>query len=228
MSSQPDRRLVVADANVLINFAHVGRLDLLSALASYAITVPEEVVAEVKDRDQLALLRAEIDAGRFEVCRIDELAGLAIFADLRERLGAGESACITLAAQHGWVVASDERRAVFMREIERRLGNGRLLNTPGLMVVALREALLTVEQADEIKALLEQRRFKMKFQSFGELFPQARILSPPRTRSPRRAGGAKGCRGTVRAGTRAARRAMKSSGSNAIAEVPSRQCLRSP
>jgi hypothetical protein len=39
-------RVVVTDANILINLIHVGRLDLLGKLPPYSFVVPEEVVKE--------------------------------------------------------------------------------------------------------------------------------------------------------------------------------------
>lgn len=86
-------------------------------------------------------------------------------------MGRGEAACITLASAHGWLIASDERHRAFRRALDELLGRERLLNTPGLLLLSIQRGLLSIEDADTIKALLEQRRFKMKFQSFRELFP---------------------------------------------------------
>ncbi len=45
----------------------------------------------------------------------------------------------------------------------------RLVLTPGLIVLAIRRKILTLEEADSIKRFLEQRRFKMTFGSFAEV-----------------------------------------------------------
>ena len=45
-------RIVIADTSVLINFLHLGRLDLLELLPGYQFHVPEHVVAELKRPDQ--------------------------------------------------------------------------------------------------------------------------------------------------------------------------------
>ncbi|HEV2843795.1 MAG TPA: hypothetical protein VG477_03035, partial [Thermoanaerobaculia bacterium] len=68
----------------------------------------------------------------------------------------------------GALLASDEKR-VFRREAEARLGPGRLLNTPGLLLLAIRRGILTVGEADELKHHLEARQFKMTFGSFRAL-----------------------------------------------------------
>ena len=78
----------------------------------------------------------------------DELAKLALFAELRQILGAGESSCLTLAEKRGWIVACDEKR-VFLREATRRLGAGRILNTPGIYVLGIQGGSITVAAADE-------------------------------------------------------------------------------
>lgn len=40
-------RVVVTDANVLINFIHAGRLDLFAALTPFEFVVPDHVIAEI-------------------------------------------------------------------------------------------------------------------------------------------------------------------------------------
>ncbi len=65
-------------------------------------------------------------------------------------------------------MASDEGGA-FLREATARLGAGRIINTPGLFLMAIRAGIISVEQADEAKTVLEQRRFRMKFCSFRDL-----------------------------------------------------------
>jgi len=81
---------------------------------------------------------------------------------------AGESSCLTLAEKRGWIVACDEKR-VFLREAKRRLGEGRILNTPGIYVLSIRAGLITIADADAAKATLENSRFRMAFNSFADL-----------------------------------------------------------
>lgn len=65
-------------------------------------------------------------------------------------------------------MACDEKR-VFLREARTRLGTGRILNTPGLYVLWIRAGVLSVEEADAAKAILDSNRFKMRFASFREV-----------------------------------------------------------
>ena len=46
---------------------------------------------------------------------------------------------------------------------------GRLVTTPGLFVLAIRSGALSIDAADEAKAILEQHRFRMSFKSFRDV-----------------------------------------------------------
>jgi predicted nucleic acid-binding protein len=127
---------VVVDANILINLGLVGRLDLLGKLPELDFVFLPEVLTEILRPAQRAELAEAIQRGDLREEALDDLQGLTLFADLRGFLGAGESACLALAAVRGWMVASDEKRA-FLREATRRLGSERILNTPGLLLLAL-------------------------------------------------------------------------------------------
>jgi predicted nucleic acid-binding protein len=162
------KRTVVVDANVLINLAHLDRLDLLGALEGFDFVLPAEVRAEVVSAKARARLDCGLNLGHLRETPLEGLETLTLFADFLQVMGRGESACLALAAMRDWYVASDEKR-VFLREAQRHLGPGRILNTPGLLLLAIQRGLLTVEQADEAKAILEQNRFRMAFGSFREI-----------------------------------------------------------
>ncbi len=166
MGGEP--RWMVLDANVVINFAHVEGLEILGGLPAYRCAVPEEVVLEVTDPGQTARLDAAIGAGMFDLVRITDLGEMDDYAGLRRMLGAGEAACLAIAHSRGWLVASDERRAL-RRLVRERIGEDRLRTTPDLIVDAIRCGSITVEEADRWKAVLETRRFRMPFASFADL-----------------------------------------------------------
>lgn len=132
--------------------------------------VTPDVLTEIVLPDQRQQVDSAVAGG---ILRIEELSSpdsIALFAELRHLMGAGEAASLALAIHRGWAVASDEKRA-FRREALARLGPGRILTTPGLYVVAIRAGLLSVAEADADKARLEICRFKMNFASFKELVP---------------------------------------------------------
>lgn len=160
--------VIVTDANVMINFIHIGRLDLLAKLPGMRFVAPEDAVAEITDAAQATDLHAALEKGGLDEVRMTDAEEIRRYAELAATLGRGESACLAIAEARGWTVASDERRA-FRRTAVARLGEQRLLTTPALMVHAIQAGLATVAEADQWKDLLEQRRFRMKFTSFGEL-----------------------------------------------------------
>jgi len=161
-------RVVVTDANILINLIHVRCLALLGGLPGYEFVVPDEVVREVTDTDQCGALQAAITSSVLRLITIDDLPTLELFAELRAIMGPGEAACLSLAAKRGWLIASDERR-VFRREALGRLGPGRIVNTAGIFLLAIRAGVMTIEEADDAKAELEHHRFRMAFTSFRDL-----------------------------------------------------------
>ena len=79
LQSAPSIRVVVTDTNILINFTHIGRLQLLGKLPPYAFVVPEQVVKEVKDPAQAGAIRPAISSGilqEVQLTAIPELANL--------------------------------------------------------------------------------------------------------------------------------------------------------
>jgi predicted nucleic acid-binding protein len=161
-------RIVVTDANVLINLMHVSRLGLLGRIPGHEFVVPDHVREEITTPERRALLDRAIDDGWLKLERITDLDAIATFTELIDHIGRGEAACIAIAAKRGWSIASDEKRR-FRREAEARVGTSRILGTVEVFVLAIEAGLLTVEQADADKLVLERRRFKMSFASFREL-----------------------------------------------------------
>lgn len=167
----PLRRIVVTDANVLINLMHVARLDLCASLPGYEFVVPDHVREEIQDSHQRSVLDDALGRGRLRLEAITDLGSIALFAELTVYLGRGEAACLTLAVERGWVVASDEKRR-FRREAENRIGKERIIGIKELYLLAIGAGMLNIDQADRDKAMLEQRRFRMGFTSFRDLLPQ--------------------------------------------------------
>jgi predicted nucleic acid-binding protein len=55
--------LVVADASVLINFIHIDRLELFSALQRFAFVVTDQAVEEITRPAQAQALAAALERG---------------------------------------------------------------------------------------------------------------------------------------------------------------------
>lgn len=162
--------VVVTDANVVINFVHIGLLGDLPRLVNRSFVVTDVVHSEVTWPGQRAALDAALAAGTWKLESLVDIDAIALQASLMPIMEPGEAASLALAATKGYIVASDERRS-FLREAHARLGPGRIVDTPGLIVLAIRAGHLTIPEADRLKAVLEGNRFKMRFRSFADLMP---------------------------------------------------------
>lgn len=171
MRRAPDGRiLVVSDTSVLINFLRAGRFDLVCRHEEYKVVITEHVRNEVSYPDQKTELEAALSAGDIEETRLTDPAELELFAEFNAVLGRGESAAIAVAANRGWVIATDELGRT-RRAVHERVGHNRLINTPGWILTCIRNGSLTVAEADAIKNDLQAQgqSFPLAFDSFGEL-----------------------------------------------------------
>lgn len=171
MQRTPDGRLfVVTDANILINFLKIGRFGLLRQLRTYAFRIPEEVYQEISYPEQRAELDRALSDGWIEKFQITDLDEMRVHAQYRRQMDDGEAACLAVSVSRKWVLACDEqRKKLIHREVQDALGAGYLLNTIGILVKAIREGFLTIEEADQTKEELARNRFAIKIQSFRDL-----------------------------------------------------------
>ena len=104
--------VVITDANVLINFVHIGQVTLLGDLPAYRFQLPAEVLHELIDDDQRAQIEAAIATHQLDLMVIEALDTLMLFGELRDLMGRGEAACLAVAATRGYHLASDEKKAL--------------------------------------------------------------------------------------------------------------------
>jgi predicted nucleic acid-binding protein len=167
-NSPDDTQFTMVDANVLINFIHIGQLDLLGKLRGYRFVIPEHVEVEITHKAQTAVLKRACQNGILGQTVITDIKEVADYAEFHKTLGQGEAACLAIAVNRGFSVVSDEKGA-FRRLVLMKIGKERLLATPDLILAAVQSKLVTVAQADKWKAKLETHRVKMKFLSFKDL-----------------------------------------------------------
>ncbi len=162
---------VIIDTSTLINFLRIGRVDLLAGLTTYRFHVTDHVAAEVTTHypSQLANLEFALWAGHLGEVSLIEAAEHVVFAEMKKhRLGDGECAAIAAASVRKSVLAIDDVRA----RKKASAHDPRLVfrDTVGFIVEAIHAGLLTVAEADAIKADWEaNHRFRLKFASFGEV-----------------------------------------------------------
>lgn len=171
MARSPSSGTVVVDTSVLINLIHVRRLHLLGSLRGCEFIAPRQVMEQVTDPPRAQALAAALAQGHLRREPITDPAELAAYADLRQIMENGEAACLAIAQARGWVVSSDEGGR-FVHHARQRLGEGRILNTPGILLLAIQQGLLSIDEADDLKEMLERRRFKMKFGSLRDLLEE--------------------------------------------------------
>jgi len=69
---------------------------LLGRLPGFRFVVPDEVIAEIAQADLQQIIAEAMAAGHVQRESISSPDELALFAELRRVLGAGESSCLTL------------------------------------------------------------------------------------------------------------------------------------
>ena len=169
MGGASDRRArVVCDTCILVNFARIARLDLLVEHPDYRFVVPEQVLDELTEPGQRVSVDAALASGGLELVVSSDLAEITKAVELRRHMDRGEAVAFAVAEHRGWLIATDEGRRT-RRMIIEQLGAKRLLTTPAILLSCIRAGVLTVADADAIKAELERHRFRMAFKSFADL-----------------------------------------------------------
>jgi predicted nucleic acid-binding protein len=118
MADQPEPLDVCTDACVLINLAHVSRLDLLGQIQDMIFHAPQEVLNEVSEPGQMRKVEEALESGVLRRLKIVDVEELEAVAEYVEQFGKGESACLAVAIHRHWVVATDETK-------DRRLNAGK-------------------------------------------------------------------------------------------------------
>jgi len=161
--------LVFVDASTLINFLRIDRLELLTKCWT-KLSIVEEVLLEITDPDQLAILQKALDAEDISIYRVTGLSDIELGTTLYDKhgLGRGESFSFVAAKREKASLAIDDVRAI--KQALRHVPGVPILKTPDLLVQAIRLSRLTVSEADAIKdEWAVKYRFRLTFESFSEL-----------------------------------------------------------
>ena len=152
----------------MINLLHTERLRLFCTLGILQFVVTPETIEEIRYPEQRALVEELIAEGVLLVEPVSGAPSLRLYTELRKSMGKGEAASLALAKARGWSIASDEKGA-FRRAAVEHVGKRRLLTTPDVYLLVIGAGSLSIEEADQDKAILEARHFKMPFTSFADL-----------------------------------------------------------
>lgn len=166
--------ILVADTSVLINFLRIDRMDLIGHYPGRFLAT-DHVEYEIADNypDQKACYSAAISKGLLDTCSVTDPVEVELFLRLEPgvRLGAGECSAIAVAIMRRHAIAMDDNRAIkaACREAASVGVTLTVLRTPDVVVSLIRIGVLTVAEADQIKANWEQHRFRLKVKSFRDL-----------------------------------------------------------
>lgn len=170
MDATTQETIVVTDTSVLINFLALDKLNLLSALKGKRFLVTDHVRDEVTAHypEQLERLNQALATGIIEEISVTDFSELQLFAELTQTgLGLGECSAIAVAVHRSYTVAIDDKTA--RKRIAVRHPTVAVLTTESLVILMIRESVLTVAGADAMKSEWEaHHRFRLPFQSFAE------------------------------------------------------------
>ncbi len=166
-----NKKILITDTSVLINFLNINRLDLLAAYPGKFL-ITEHVVEEitVDFPEQQALLNVAINNNELVVVKVDSEKELQIYNDLIQegRLGPGECSAIACAINKNFSLAMEDARAC--KQALKTKPDIEIMKTQDIMITLITNHSISIEEADEIKKTWQtQFRFALKFNSFSEL-----------------------------------------------------------
>lgn len=152
------RRSVIFDACQAISFGGVERLDLLTDLRTVDVAIGARAFGEVVRDPAASLLRAAVAAGSLQVVSIDlddaeEVAVLARFESMPAFRGRGDAEVLAIAESRGCLVGSDEE--AILRTVRRSPAIGGFVSSLDLLVWAIREGRISVEEAEGLIGRLD-------------------------------------------------------------------------
>lgn len=167
-----DKKILITDTSVLINFLNINRIDLLASFPGKFL-ITEHVVDEItldfsnqQDRLNLAIMDGEL-----EVVAVDSEQELQLYNELikEKRLGAGECSAIACAIKRKYSLAMEDSRAC--KQTLRLDPSVEILKTQDILTKLIMNRIITIEEADAIKLDWQNkyRFFLNKFKSFSEV-----------------------------------------------------------
>lgn len=166
-----DKKILITDSSVLINFLNINRIDLLAFPGKFLITehVVEEITIDFPE--QQAALTSAINNAQLTIVKVDQEKELNLYNDLSKegRLGSGECSAIACAVNRRLSLAMEDSRACKQAlKIEPTI---EIFRTQDIMIKLITDGILTVDEADAIKLeWLTKYRFALKFKSFSDIF----------------------------------------------------------
>lgn len=145
---------LIADTTILSNFSLVHRPDLLRADGLEEIVTALRVMEEYQTGVAKHLVPL-CDWHWLPILTLDTQAEIKLFAQLHQHLGAGESACLSLATYRGFMVLTDDsdaRRWAHRTEIP-------VSGTIGLLVQLVQGKVIALEEANGLLTAMREHGY---------------------------------------------------------------------
>jgi hypothetical protein len=149
---------LVLDACLVITFGNAGRLDLVTDLTRYRVTVSSRATREVTRPPAHDALWQALDDGGIRSVSVDlsvpeEQDALARFDAMPAFRGRGDAEVLALAVARGYAIGTDER--VIRRIVLSELAPSRLVSTLDVIVLAVREGRLSARDGRRLLGALD-------------------------------------------------------------------------
>jgi predicted nucleic acid-binding protein len=158
--------VILADTTVLNNFAQVKRPDLLRK-AFTGLSAPLEVRAELAEGERRGLVPI-CDWSWLAVIQSTD-AERSRASELRDRVEAGEAACIAMIVARGGLLLTDDGPA---RHLAASLGV-ELSGTIGVLVKLLQRKILSLDEGDSLLQGMIARGYRSPVKSLREIVPES-------------------------------------------------------
>ncbi len=146
-----ERKQIVLDTSVLLNFLRVGRLDLLVGLPEHEFLLTDHVRGEVTYPAQAATLQQALQNRQLVEVRVDHPGELLAFGRLTTLgiLGVGECAALAVAVSRGLPIGIDDKAA--RKKALALFGFEQFIGSADLVALAIRAGMINAAEAAELQ-----------------------------------------------------------------------------
>ncbi len=155
--TEPDERILLLDASILINLAHVGELDTVSRLYGQRLSTTKVVSRQVLNRQGQKQVQQALGNGRIRL--VDEMIPVSLLPAIPElvrRLGEQDTSLLINALVLDAGLATDDRK---LRNEAQRRGVQLLWSTERLLAELVRSQLISLRQGNLKLHRLREVRF---------------------------------------------------------------------
>ena len=154
----------IVDNTVLTNFAIIKREDILQKVFDGVLFTANEVLQEFQRGEKRGVL-PNTDWSWIQVLKIESDKERPVFERLTERLGSGESACLSLAINRNMKILTDDLET---RSCAQRLGIS-VSGTIGLLVLAVKKGIISLEEGNKFLFEMVENGYYSPYKSLNTL-----------------------------------------------------------